>query len=77
MPVQDSIFLSPLVKAWQKMAEKHGLNQSDVNDGDLKGFTIPQLNLDIQGRRGDSYSSFLKQILHTRKNLQVVTGAHV
>ena len=77
LPVRDSIYLSPLAKAWQKMAEKHHLNQSDINDGDLRGFAVPQLNLDSQGRRGDTYSSFLKHILHTRKNLQVVTGARV
>ena len=45
LPVQDSIFLSPIAEAWQKMAEKHELNQSDINDGDVKGFAVPQLNI--------------------------------
>ena len=45
LPVQDSIFLSPMAEAWQKMAEKHELNQSDINDGDVQGFAVPQLNI--------------------------------
>jgi choline dehydrogenase len=75
--VRDSIFLSPLVAGYEKMAKIHGYNQTDANDGNLEGFEIPQLTIDAQGRRSDTYSAFLKDIESKRKNLVIVRNANV
>ena len=91
LPITESIFLSPLAKAWQAMAGKHNLVKNDKNsknyingkngqndqNGDISGFATPQLNIDQNGKRADTYSSYLKPILKTRENLKIVTGATV
>ena len=77
LPITDSIFLSPLAKAWQAMAENHNLDQDNINDGNISGFAIPQLNIDKTGKRADTYSSYLQPIIKTRENLKVITGARV
>ena len=73
--VRDSIYFSPLKAAYEAMAKRHGYHQTDINDGSIEGFELPQLNIDENGRRSDTYSAYLKDV--NRDNLTIITNAQV
>ncbi len=77
-PVRDSIFLSELSSAYNKMASRHGYAvNSDLNDRVQEGFEAPQVTIDFKGSRSSSYTAYLRDIEGTRRNLKVVRHAQV
>lgn len=77
LPVRDNIYVTKLARAFEKMAERHNLTNPDLNRGYLNGFAPPQFNIDENGNRGDTYSSFLRDIEGKRPNLTIVRHAQV
>lgn len=78
LPIRDSLFTSPLFSGFQAMAQLYNATNPDIHKGTLNGWDLPpQLNVDANGNRGDTYSSFLKPIEGQRPNLAIVRHAQV
>ena len=78
--VRDSVYSSDFVNIYQNMSDANGYKVGDINDseGSIGGkFTIrPQVNLDKNGRRADTYRSYLADVTD-RDNLFIIKHATV
>ena len=60
------------------MAKRHGYPAySDANDRTQEGFEAPQVTIDGNGHRVDSYTAYLRDIESSRRNLKVVRHAQI
>jgi choline dehydrogenase-like flavoprotein len=67
----------PIIEEILKAAEDVGYKMNkDYNGKNQEGFGIAQQNIDERNTRSSS-TSFIRDILDKRRNLEIVTGAHV
>ena len=78
--VKDASYTTDFADIYHDMATKSGYRVGDINnkDGNLMNlFTItPQVNLDQNSLRADTYRSYLKDVIH-RDNLHIIKYATV
>jgi len=77
LDVSDSKFLTPMAEAYQHMATRNNYSWDDINNGDIEGFDFPQMNINENGQRSDTFTLMLKKHENSRKNLVVMRNSHV
>ena len=79
-PVTDAVYSTDFVNMYRNVSIENGYHVRDINaaDGTIGGkFSIkPQVNLNTNGRRADTYRTYLADVLN-RENLYIIKYATV
>ena len=66
-----------MAETYRNMATRNNYSWDDINNGDIEGFDFPQLNINENGQRSDTFTLMLKKHENSRKNLVVMRNSHV
>lgn len=78
LKVRDSVYLSPLAESYNHMARGWGFKvDHDANGPEQSGFEAPQVTVTEDGRRADTYHSYIMGQPASRTNLHIIKYAHV
>lgn len=76
LSVEDVPYRSKLVRAFVKGSKQMGHQEIDYNGATQVGVSYTQANT-LHGRRDSAARAFIEPILHSRRNLHVLTSARV